>query len=106
MRIAICDDDPRELSRLVHLLDAYRREAGQEILCATFSSGGDLLEHMKGGEYDLILLDVLMPGQDGIQVAREIRSFDRAIKLLFLTASPEFAAESYGVDAFYYLLKP
>ena len=47
-----------------------------------------------------------MPVMDGINLAREIRAFDRFSPVIFLTSSPEFAVESYTVKAFNYLLKP
>lgn len=56
--------------------------------------------------FTLYLLDVLMPGMTGMDAAREIRSFDAAADIIFLTTSPGFAYESYGVRAAEYLLKP
>ncbi len=47
-----------------------------------------------------------MPALNGIELAKEIRSFDRAAQIIFLTSSPEFAVESYSVKASNYLLKP
>lgn len=106
IQIAVCDDDERELSRLLELISEYRQAHGLDFVCKPFNNGLDLLANLKGGEYSLILLDVLMPGFDGIQTAREIRTADQNVKLLFLTSSPEFAVESYAVGAFHYLLKP
>ena len=48
----------------------------------------------------------MMPGTNGIEAAREIRTFDSAADIVFLTSSPGFAYESYGVHALEYLLKP
>lgn len=47
-----------------------------------------------------------MPGVNGIQAAREIRERNSQIQIVFLTSSPEYAVESYSVQAHYYLLKP
>lgn len=60
----------------------------------------------KGGEYDLVLLDVLMPGINGMQVAQELRELDKNVKIIFISSSSEFAVESYRVGAYHYLLKP
>ncbi len=106
IRIAVCDDDERELSRLLGLLAEYRLMRGLDCVCKPFRNGVDLLAELKSGEYSLILLDVLMPGFSGIQTAREIRAADQNVKLLFLTSSSEFAVESYAVGALSYLLKP
>ena len=61
---------------------------------------------MQKENYDVLLLDIIMPGLNGIGAAREIRENDRSIPIIFLTSSPEFAVESYRVRAFDYLLKP
>ena len=106
MRLAICDDEERELSRLRELLTEYRNRHDPDLEYRMFSSGTDLLFGMRGGEYDAIVMDVLMPGFSGIQTARELRTLDQNVKILFLTSTPEFAVESYSVDAYHYLLKP
>ena len=59
-----------------------------------------------GARFDVLLLDVLMPGENGIDAAAEIRNYDRDVKIIFLTSSPEFAVQSYSVDAYFYQLKP
>lgn len=55
---------------------------------------------------DIILLDIVMPLLNGMDTARELRAQDTAVKIIFLTSSPEFALESYEVRAQDYLLKP
>ncbi|MFA9381761.1 MAG: LytR/AlgR family response regulator transcription factor, partial [Acetanaerobacterium sp.] len=54
----------------------------------------------------IILLDIVMPQMSGMEAARELRILDNVSKIIFLTSSPEFAVDSYAVDAFYYALKP
>ena len=56
--------------------------------------------------FDILLLDVIMPGENGIDAAREIRRYDNNVKIIFLTSSAEFAVESYTVGAYFYQLKP
>ena len=73
---------------------------------SAFRSGGQLLDAARAERFTLYLLDVLMPGMTGMDAAREIRSFDAAADIIFLTTSPGFAYESYGVRAAEYLLKP
>lgn len=106
MRIAICDDDEKELAHFMDLIEKYRLSRGTDLNCRFFHSSTDFLCEMKGGEYDLILIDVVMPGINGVQAAREIRELDKNVKIIFMSLSAEFAVESYGVGAFYYLLKP
>lgn len=106
LKIAICDDDVQELSRISDLLIQYKTEKNAAMKYDAFGAAVELLEAMKRQAYDVLLLDVLMPGMSGITAAHEIRGFDPAVKIVFLTSSPEFAVESYAVNAHYYLLKP
>jgi DNA-binding LytR/AlgR family response regulator len=106
LKIAICDDDVKELSRISDLLSQYKTEKNTVLKYDAFSNAVELLESMKRQAYDVLLLDVLMPGMSGITAAHEIRGFDPTVKIVFLTSSPEFAVESYAVNAHYYLLKP
>lgn len=106
MRIAICDDNKDELSLISSILDAYQHERDVPISYCTFHSATELLSTIKIGAYDLYLLDVMMPAVNGIEAAKEIRSFDKVSHIIFLTSSPEFAVASYSVKADNYLLKP
>lgn len=107
IKMAFCDDDAAELKGIRELLEQYRSMRRQEIEAIAFQSPLDLLAEIEHGvHYDILFLDVLMPGETGIDVAAEIRCFDRNVKIIFLTSSPEFAVQSYTVGAFYYQLKP
>lgn len=106
MRIAICDDDERELRHLSELLTEYQSDRRGSVDWRMYGNGTDFLCEMRGGEYDLVLLDILMPGINGLQVARELRQRDQNVRIILLSATPEFAVESYSVGAYHYLLKP
>lgn len=107
IKIAFCDDDISALNELRMLLDQYRTKRSEEITYAAFHSPLDLLcEIERGVRFDILFLDVLMPGVNGIHAAEEIRSYDNNMKIIFLTSSAEFAVQSYTVGAFFYQLKP
>ena len=105
VRIAICDDDRSALSHAASLVRSWAKDR-DDLIVESFTEGDSLLASHEANSYDVILLDIVMPGLSGIEVAREIRSADSAVKLVFLTSSPEFALESYSVKAANYLLKP
>lgn len=106
MYIAVCDDQIEELEKLTALLQAWQSDRRSDVRFQAFRSGGQLLDAARAERFTLYLLDVLMPGMTGMDAAREIRSFDAAADIIFLTTSPGFAYESYGVRAAEYLLKP
>ncbi len=106
MYIAVCDDQASELELITRLLQTWQEERRTPVRCHTFRSAGELLDAARRERFTLYLLDVMMPGVDGMEAAREIRSFDAAADIVFLTSSPGFAYESYGVRALEYLLKP
>lgn len=106
MYIAVCDDQVEELTALTGLLKQWQAERRIPLRCRAFRSAGDMLDAARNERFTLYLLDVMMPGIDGMEAAREIRTFDAAAEIVFLTSSPGFAYESYGVRALEYLLKP
>ena len=107
IKIAFCDDDMEVLHQINELLDRYRVERNEDITYAAFQSPFELLTEIeKGIRPDILFLDVVMPGQNGMDVAKEIRQYDMNMKIIFLTSSPEFAVESYSVGAYFYQLKP
>lgn len=106
MRVAVCDDDERELDYLSGLIAEYQLSRGVRWECCFFHSSVDFLSDVRAREYDLVLLDVVMPGVDGIKAAQELREKDKNVKLIFISLSPEFAVDSYSVEAYHYLLKP
>ena len=106
MYIALCDDQQEELDTLTALLSRWQAERHAPLHYHAFHSAAELLDAAAKEPFTLYLLDVMMPGTDGLAAAREIRSFNDAADIVFLTSSPGFAYESYSVHALDYILKP
>lgn len=106
MYLAVCDDKKEELDAVVSLLEQWQAEHDISLRYKTFQSAVELVETARRERFSLYLLDVMMPGMDGLECARELRRFDDTAELVFLSTSPGFAYESYGVRALNYLLKP
>ena len=104
-RIAVCDDDTAFIQRLETMLESWPDRPAHTVVIA-FENGDGLVQSHNSDPFDVILLDMVMPLQSGMETAREIRLRDKQVKIVFLTASPEFAVESYSVKANGYLLKP
>ena len=106
MHIAVCDDNIDELTRISSLLEDYCREYNSSVTYEAFHSAMELIETMRVRRFDLLLLDILMPGITGMDAAKEIRRSNSEIPIIFLTSSREFAVESYRVGANDYIMKP
>ncbi len=107
LQIAICDDNIDELSNMVQLINLYRISKQLHCQYTAFSNGFELIAALEKGRYfDIYCLDIIMPGLTGIDLAKEIRLFDKTAPILFFTSSPEFALASYTVKAINYVLKP
>ncbi len=93
MRILIAEDDVRLLKSLVHILELNK-------FCVDgVDNGVDALEYASSGGYDALVLDIMMPGLDGIQVLRTLRSRSITTPALFLTARTEVQHRVEGLDA-------
>lgn len=106
MYLAVCEDTKEDLDAVCTLLEAWRKEHDAALRSKVFQSAVEMLEAARRERFTCYLLDVMMPGLSGIEAAREIRGFDDTAQIVFLSSSPGFAYESYGVRAFHYLLKP
>ena len=108
LRIAICDDEEKQLKQTASLLEGYFRfRPGVHGQVEMFSSGSALLARAEdAGGFDLYVLDILMPELSGIETGRRLRALGDGGEILYLTSSNDFAADSYDVRAFFYLLKP
>ena len=105
IRIAICDDMVGILQNTKSLIETWKENV---FPCnvETFDNGDALISAHKSTPFDIIIIDIVMPLLNGIDAAKEIRHFDRSVKIVFLTSAPEFALDSYAVKASNYLLKP
>lgn len=106
MRIAVCDDDVRELEEVCSLIEQIGPRFGR-VRLRRYNNAVDLLHDMEvNRDVDVVIFDIMMPGLNGIDAARELRERNQAVNIIFLTSTPEFAVESYEVQATNYLLKP
>lgn len=105
LRLAICDDDTSFIAQISSTLSAWQQDSSRFSI-ESFDNGDSLLKSHAESPFDIILLDVVMPMFNGIEVAKELREYDSTVKIVFLTSSPEYAVDSYTVKANNYLLKP
>lgn len=104
MRVAICDDEKIQLSiTKTSVENAYN---SLDLIVDTYTSGVDLLSAVDAANYDLIILDIEMPGLNGIETAKKLRKIEDKTAIVFLTSHVEYALEGYEVNALRYLTKP
>lgn len=109
VHIGICDDREEDRAALIALLSktpGLRRAA--DLRVSEYVCGEQLLLDAEAGQcgFDLLFLDIFMNGISGMETARAFRALGYKASLVFLTSSPDFALESYDVEAAGYLLKP
>ena len=104
MRIAVCDDEELFRIEFKSVLDKVLINAEYDI--DTFSSGSSLYEAFLKNPFDLVFLDIEMPGIDGITLAKRLRAVSENVQIVFLTSHIEYALEGYEVNALRYLVKP
>ena len=106
MKIAVCDDDQYELGIIRELLDNYEASSNISFTEKYYNSSVEHASIAGFEKFDIYFLDIIMPVMNGLALANQIHTFDKAAPIIFLTSSSEFAVDSYEVKAFNYLLKP
>lgn len=100
MQIAVCDDEKE-------IRDMFAEKIGQLYPKADlplYQSGEELL--LSDNEPDIRLLDIKMPGKNGMETARELRKKNKMTIIIFVTALDDFVFQAFDVGAFHYLVKP
>jgi two-component system response regulator AlgR len=102
LRLLIADDEPLAAERLQLLL----AQSSHVDLVGTASDGESAVRMAEALTPDLLLLDIEMPGLDGIDVARALASKQQSAAIIFITAFDQFAVAAFEVEAVDYLMKP
>lgn len=106
MKIAICDDEPLQLKYIHSLVREWSKLVNESIEVSLYSNAEDLLFHYTPCRFDALLLDIQMTGENGVSLAKRIRSFNDDAVIIFITAVSDYVFEGYDVGAVQYLLKP
>lgn len=105
MWIAVLDDDRNDVSILERYLKQYQAERGTQLTVDVYTASYDFLEEYRSN-YDVVILDIEMPGTNGMEVAREIRKKDQAVGIVFVTNMAQYAIAGYEVNAIDFIVKP
>jgi len=100
--VLIADDEPLARERIRRLVDAL---PGYNV-CGEASDGEEALTRIAELAPDILLLDIRMPGTDGMEAAQRIATLDAPPAIIFCTAYDHYAIQAFDVHAVAYLLKP
>lgn len=105
--IGICDDE-REQQKLLADMIGRSLFAYDDVEFSYYSSGDEVVDAIEKGEMQcgLLLLDIRMPGRDGLETAAYIREHRVDVDIAFVTVATEHVFDGYTYQAFSYLLKP
>ena len=107
MRIAIIDDQPTDLEYIDALVSLWAKERAETVVSVPFPSAeAFLFAYSEDQDFDILLLDVEMTGEDGITLAKRLRLEGCSAEIVFVTSHFELAGEGYEVDALHWLVKP
>jgi len=106
MHFVIVEDLPSDRQKLMELILSDYAGHKQQADFSCFCNGEDFLEKYRPGFCDALFVDILLGSISGIETARFVRKQEPALPIIFTTAEPDFALESYQVHAMDYLIKP
>lgn len=105
MRVAVIDDDQKFLDVQRTYIDRVAREDGFSCDVDTFTTGFSFADQYTAA-YDIIFLDIDMPGMNGLETAKLIRGKDPRVCIIFVTNLAQYAIKGYEVNALDFVVKP
>jgi two-component system response regulator AlgR len=102
MKILVVDDEKLARERLMRLIE----KSGQHQVLGEAADGRTAIAQVEKLQPDIVLLDIRMPGMDGLEAARHIMTLENPPAIIFCTAYGEHALEAFQTQAVGYLLKP
>lgn len=106
INIAICDDEPAICRVYTLQIEKLFRSMSVEIKVKSYSNGVELLMEHKLCPYELVFLDIDMPGMSGFEVAESIRKIDSDTVIIFVTNEEQLVFESFHYNPFRFVRKP
>lgn len=107
VNIAICDDEAVQVELLDKYVKTWADKNSRKINIEKFYTGDSFLFHWcERKDFHILLLDIEMPGINGVELSKKIRRVDSDLNIIFITAITDYIGEGYDVSAINYLIKP
>lgn len=107
LKIGICEDDAGQRHYLAEQVRAWAGGNRHLIEVEQYPGAKEFLfSYEESKDFDILLLDIEMPGVSGIELAKRVRSENTAVQIVFITGYYEYFSDGFDVSALHYLLKP
>ncbi|MBP3702019.1 MAG: response regulator transcription factor [Lachnospiraceae bacterium] len=106
-KIAICDDDTKQRDYLREIVTSWAQKNRHLIDLKQYSHGEQFLfDYEEEKDFDILLLDIEMPGINGIDLAKQVRRDNTSVQMVFVTGFYDYFSDGFDVSALHYLIKP
>lgn len=106
VRIALIEDENDAMNTVKEYLEKYSAEAGVEYHMLWYTDPREFLNGYVANSFDLVFMDIKLPGMNGMKAAEKLREIDPSVVLVFITNMAQFAIKGYEVDATDFMVKP
>lgn len=106
LKIGICDDDIKQCELVQEIVSQWATINSCNVEVEVFNSGENFIFNHPINDFDILLLDIEMGDLNGVELAKEIRTNDDNVQIIFITGYMEYIADGYEVSALHYLMKP
>lgn len=106
INLAICDDNKEYLDEVALIAAGYFKSINTPCSIRKYMRPQTLLADSLGIRFDLMILDIIMPGMTGMELARELRGKNVDAEIIFVTSNSEYALESFDVFPLTFITKP
>lgn len=107
LKISICDDDEEQRVYLADLVFSWAKRNRHLTEIRQYADAKSFLfDYSEEKDFDILLLDIEMPGMNGIELAKTVRCESAAVQIVFITGYYEYFGDGFDVSALHYLIKP
>ncbi len=107
IRIAVVEDEAEQQEYIRKMLERWSVQSGEPVSVTYVACAEEyLMKYIQPDTFDILFLDVCMKQMNGMELAKELRKYDREVQILFFTGISDYVFEGYEIGAVRYLMKP